>query len=420
MKNSDRGRRPYVRPIQRVEVSEGNVKVRMILIVVLLSLAVVAIATGLMSSLRTEPGWNVIESQAKQINCSQDFSLNYDFSDSGSAANAQFKELTALYSTACEDAFFIFSSDVPSEKSDNVYELNARPNEIVTVDPALYDALTLMKSYLRRNIYLAPVYAEYNRIFMAGNEVEAADADPAQNPELVEDIARLAAFANDPAMVDVQLLGDNQVYLFVADEYLTFVKDNEIEKLIDFGWMKNAFIIDYLAQVLIENGFTNGYLSSFDGFTRNLDTRGNTYSINVFDRQGSDIYGAAVLNYTAPQAIVSLRDYPMSGLDQWNYYGFSNGRIATMMIDPRDGMDKASVDSLLCYGANQSCADILLHVAPVFICDEFDARILRADADIGIYSIWCEDQTIFYTEEQPKLTVNPQENFSYTKVFAGK
>ena len=419
MKNSDRGRRPYISPIKRVELSEGNVKVRMILIVLFLSLAVVALATGLMSSLRTEPGWNQIEAQASKINCSQEFSLNYDFSDAGSAANAQFKELTAIYSTACEDAYSIFSPDVRSEKSDNVYELNARPNEIVTVDPALYSALTLMRSSLRRNIYLAPVYAEYNRIFMAGNEVEAADADPAQNPELVEDIARLASFVNDPAMIDVQLLGNNQVKLFVAEEYLTFVKDNEIENLVDFGWMKNAFIIDYLAQVLIENGYTNGYLSSFDGFTRNLDTRGNAYSINVFDRQGSDIYGAAVLNYTAPQAIVSLRDYPMTQMDQWHYYGFANGRIATMMIDPRDGMDKAAVDSLLCYSEDQSCAEILIHAAPVFIRDEFDERILRADADLGIYSIWCEDRTIFHTEEQVKLTVNPQENFAYTKVFAG-
>ena len=97
----------------------------------------------------------------------------------------------------------------------------------------------------------------------------------------------------------------------------------------------------------------------------------------------------------------------------------AESRIATMMIDPRDGMDKAAVDSLLCYGANQSCAEILLHAAPVFICDEFDSRILRADADTGIYSIWCEDQTIFHTEERAKLTVNPQESFAYTKVFAG-
>ena len=419
MKNSDRGRRPYVRPIQRVELSEGNVKVRLILIVVLLSLAVVAIATGLMSSLRTEPGWNEIEAQATQMNCSQDFSLNYDFSEAGSAASSQFKELTALYSTACEDAFLIFNSDVESTRSGNVQLLNAHPNEIVTVDPALYDALALIQHYRNRNIYLAPVYAEYNRIFMSGNEAEAADADPAQNPELVEDLALLSSFANDPAMIDIQLLDNNQVQLCVSEEYLNFVRENEIERLLDFGWMKNAFIADYLAQVLTDKGFTHGYLASFDGFTRNLDTRGNGYSVNVFHRQNQDIYVSAVLKYAAPQSIVFLRDYPMSNLDQWHYYGFANGRIVSMMIDPLDGLDKAAIDGLLCYGAERKCAEVLLEMIPVYIRDEFDAEATAMLATDGIYSIWCQDQKVCYTDEQADLTVIAQDGMTYTKEFAG-
>ena len=117
MRNSNRGKyTPYVRPIQRIELSEANVKGRLILIVVLLALAVVAIATGMMSVLRPELGWNQIEAQAKGVNCSQEFSFHYDFTDVGSDASAQKKALTALYSAACEDAFYIFNADLSAER----------------------------------------------------------------------------------------------------------------------------------------------------------------------------------------------------------------------------------------------------------------------------------------------------------------
>ena len=420
MRNSNRGKDlPHVRPVQRIELSESHVKLRMILIVVLLAIATVAIVIGLSSALKTEPGWQEIRVASVKMNCGEEFTLSYDFTNAGSAATAQSKALTTLYSTACEDAFRIFSPDVSGEGTANVYDLNAHPNETLTVDPVLYQALSLIQQYGNRNLYLGAVYAEYNRIFWAENEVEAASYDPVQNPELVADMAELAAFANDPAMIDIQLLDNHQVKLMVAEEYLSFVKDNEIEKLIDFGWMKNAFIADYLAQVLADNGYTDGYIASFDGFTRNLDQRANTYSINLFDRIGFDIYHSAVMRYEAPASIVSLRDYPLGQSDQRNYYAFPGGHIASFLIDPADGMCKASVDSLIAYGKNQSCAEILLQLVPVFIADTFSNSRLLELASSGIHSLWCEGQSVYHTDAQVDLTILPQDNMTYTKVFAG-
>ena len=420
MRNSNRGKDlPHVRPVQRIELSESHVKLRMILIVVLLAIATVAIVIGLSSALKTEPGWQEIRVASVKMNCGEDFTLSYDFTNAGSAATAQSKALTTLYSTACEDAFRIFSPDVSGEGTANVYDLNAHPNETLTVDPVLHQALSLIQQYGNRNLYLGAVYAEYNRIFWAENEVEAASYDPVQNPELVGDLAELAAFANDPAMIDIQLLDNHQVKLMVAEEYLSFVKDNEIEKLIDFGWMKNAFIADFLAQVLADNGYTDGYIASFDGFTRNLDQRANTYSINLFDRIGFDIYHSAVMRYEAPASIVSLRDYPLGQSDQRNYYAFPDGHIASFLIDPVDGMCKASVDSLISYSKDQSCAEILLQLVPVFIADTFSNTRLLELTSSGIHSLWCEGQSVYHTDAQIDLTILPQDDMTYTKVFAG-
>jgi len=420
MKNSNQGRgTPYVRPIQRVELSESNVKIRMILIVVLLAIASVSIVVGLSSALKTEPDWQRVEAQAKKINCSADFILNYDFTDAGSEASSRFKALTNLYSEACEDAYRIFTLDMTGGETANMHDLNRHPNETVTVDPALYHALSLVQKYQNRGLYLAPVYVEYDHIFKAETEVEAASYDPVQNPELVSDLALLASYGNDPDMIDIQLLGNNQVKLVVAEEYLSFIKSCEIEKLIDFGWMKNAFIADFLAQVLLDNGFTDGYLVSFDGFTRNLDTRGNTYSFNVFNRQGSDIYNPAVMTYAAPASIVFLRDYPMTQSDAWQYYAFPNGRIANMLIDPADGMNKASVDSLVSYGKQQGCAEVLLQMIPVFIADEFASSAVQNLTGEGIHSVWCEGQSLCYTDEQLQIELQPQEDLTYVVKYVG-
>lgn len=420
MRYSNRGRNvPHVNPIRRVELSESNVKLRMILVVVLLAVASVAIVVGLNSALMTEPGWQSVDVQSVKANCGADFVLDYDFSDAGSGATSAFKKLTTLYSTACEDAYRIFSVDVPGEGTANVHDLNSRPNEKVTVDPALYEAFSLLQRAGSRHIYLGGVYAEYGRIFSAETEVEAASYDPAQNPDLVEDISALAAFAADSDMIDLQLLGDNQVMLYVSDAYLAFADQYEIESLIDFGWMKNAFIADYLAQVLTDNGFTNGYLASFDGFTRNLDTRGNTYSFNVFDRQGKDIYVPAALTYSSPSSLVFLRDYPLGKSDVWHYFAFQNGHIASYLIDPADGMNKASIDSLVCYSKDQGCAQLLLEMIPVVICEDFSAQDLLALTTDGIHSIWCEDTTVFYTDPLAMVSVLPQEELSYTTAHTG-
>ena len=79
------------------------------------------------------------------------------------------------------------------------------------------------------------------------------------------------------------------------------------------------------------------------GFTRNLDVSGNSYSFNLFDRQNSDIYLPAVMQYKAPMSIVYLRNYPMSSQDRWHYYSFTNGRIVTACIDPADGKRHESI-----------------------------------------------------------------------------
>ena len=415
MSKNARDRRPYVKPVTRIELSEKNVKLRWILIVVLLSVAVVAILTGLMSMLNTQPGWQQVEVSSEERNCSRDFILMYDFSDSGSGATAQFRQLTNLYTEATEQAYRIFTADLLEEGLYNVAYVNAHVNETVTVEPELYKALALTVQYSDRHVFLAPAMAEYNRVFLCEEDAEAALYDPARNEETAAWLAELALFVNDPEMISLDILGENQVRLNVAGEYLAFAEENELGTFLDFGWMTNAFLADYLAEVLTENGFTNGYLSSYDGFTRNLDVRGQNYAVNLFDAQGTDIYMPARMHYSGSMSIVSLRNYPMDELDKWHYYAFASGEIVTAFLDPADCMSKSATDSLVSYSSDAGCAEILLQIANVFIADEFQPDALKALADRGVCSIWFEGTTLKYNDETlalEQLTENGGERYS--------
>lgn len=404
--------------IQRIELSEKNTKLRWILAAALLVIGLVAIAIGVNSCVGTQSDWQEVQITADKTNCSGDFVLNYQYGQRELESTLERRQVVACYSSAVVDGYELFNTDVEGSTLGNLTLLNASPNQPVTVEKALYDALSQIVEAKNRHVYLAAVYEEYDRIFRAETEAHAAEFDPAQNAALLPYIQQAAAYANDPAHIDLVLLGDGQVQLKVSDAYLAFVQENGIENLLDLGWMKNAFIADFLADRLAAEGHTNGYLASFDGFTRNLDARGNNYSFNVFDRIGNDIYLPAVLQYDEPMSIVFLRNYPMSARDSGSYYLFSNETIATALIDPADGMSKSATDNLVGYSADATCGEIVLAMAPVFIADSMDVAALNDLTADGIFGIWFDGGKLLYNEEEAKLAMQTVEGAAYQAQYS--
>mgnify|MGYP000417668520 CR=1 FL=1 len=164
--------------------------------------------------------------------------------------------------------------------------------------------------------------------------------------------SEVAAYSNDPSDVNVELLGGNQVKLSVSDDYLAFAEKNFISDFIDFSWMKTLSLLIMWRMYDRERLYT-GSLTSYDGFTRNLDltsaiTKLNAgpdasgtaeenadYSFNLYDRQGNIIYPAGVMHYNGAESIVSLHNYPMSDKEKYNYYEFKSGDIRTVMQIPQ-------------------------------------------------------------------------------------
>ncbi len=380
--------------ITNVEVTKKNLPLRITLLVLALIIAAVAFGHGISSCLSKEPGWTTIEVSTGGLSCSEDFAFYYNLGAGQMSATAEHKELKTLYAEATTTAYQLFHNDYASDELNNIRYVNQHINQEITVEPALYNALNEIAASSNRSIYLASVYAQYQQLFVCENDIEAAQYDPVRQPETVDYITKAAAFANDPQMINIEILDDQKVAVRVSQAYLSFAEEMGIEYFLDFSWMTNAFVADYIADVLIENGFTNGYLASYDGFTRNLCSDDQNFGLNVFQRSGKDVYLPATLNYPGGFSIVSLRDFPVSEDDRWHYYAFDDGRIAHLMIDPADGVEKSAVSMMICYSKSASCAQILLNMAPVYVTDALDAAQVNALKDMGIFAVYPDGNTV--------------------------
>lgn len=379
------------RPITHVEVNEKNRTLRIILAVVLLIIGVVALTIGFTTLLSRETGWQEVQISPRERSCSESFLLRYNFSGNGSEVATVNRKLEQTYEEACIKAYQLFTPDEGFAEVQNVYYVNHHANEIITVDPVLYGAFQKMEE--TRWLYLGPAYAHYYNLLHA-EESMLPELDPVESRDAADYVARIAAFAADDDAVKLELLGDNQVKLHVSDAYLAFAQQEEIENYIDFAYLTNAFIIDYLADSLTAEGLTDGYLVSTDGYTRNLDSK-NVFSFSIFDRVGRVVYPAGVMQYQGPVSIVYLKDYSTDTSDL--NYRVSGDHIVHLFADPADGLYRTSIPNLVSYSYDSGCADVLLQMLPAFVGSQFT---IPED----VFSIWCQDATIYYNDDSIRIT----------------
>lgn len=393
----DHRKAPNPKPVERISLSEQNKKAKFLVVIFCIVVAAVAFTVGVTKLLGKEDGWTTIEtSSAAELNCGSEFIFQYELGKSGVSASAEHKLLQEAYTDACVNAYQLFSTDL-YENVANVGYLNAHPNEDVQVDDALYQAFELLEAYGNRGIFLGPVYEIYGSLFFCQDDSETAAYDPNQNATLREFFDAVAKFANDESKIQLKLLGDNRVCLHVSEDYLVFATEEETNRFLDFSWMKNAFIIDYLADKLAEAGYSSGFLSSYDGFYRNLDAAGeDALLLSLSEREGSQISTVGSLVCSGGQSVVVMRDYMLYSLDDQHYYEFEDGTIRTSYLDAADATEKVACHELVCYGQTD-CATMLLQMIPAFVAKDWNPENLPKALD-GIYSIYFDGDDLCYND----------------------
>ena len=209
------------RPVIRAEITDKNKTLRIIAAAILLLIGIIALTSGFMKLLGQEPGWQEIQIKTEERNCSQEFVLQYYFSDASAAAVN--KQLQATYEDACVKAYQLFTPDEEISGMSNIHYINHHPNEVIAVDPVLYAAFEKMADM--PYLYMGPVYAHYYSIIFNASDEGIAQLDPLTSHEAKAYINQIMDFVLDGRNVRLELLGDNQVKLYVSEAYLTFAAE---------------------------------------------------------------------------------------------------------------------------------------------------------------------------------------------------
>ena len=422
MRNSTKDNMPRgLRPVKRIELSEKNFKMRVILAVVLLVVGFVAIGYAVSGWLKVDSGWSTIEVNSKELNCGEDFVFTYNIGAGERSASGEKKALIALYSDASVKAYKLFDRHQSFEETVNIYTINTHINQTLEVDEVLYNAFEILERSQSRYLYFGALHSEYYNLFFGYEDSPISEEfDPYTNEDTAELFKALAEYANNAEHIDLELLGDRKVILKVSDEYRAFAEENGIEVFIDFFRLKNAFVVDYLANTMIENGFTYGSISSYDGFARNLDGRGNSYALNFFDLTENELFIAAKMTYKGRKSIVAFRSYPMGEIDSyWFYESEVSGKIIPPYVNS-EGLYETAVDTITAYSSELGCAEVALGIIPLYVSEELDTASLNELCDNGIYSLWEKNETIYYNDFELDLGELYQGyGVKYEKSFAG-
>ena len=419
MARTARDKRPYVKPVKKIELSDKNVKRRIIFVALFLVIGVLCITYGVSKILYTPSGWYQIEVDKNAgKNCGSDFVFYYNLGQNGNSATDERRNLKKLYGNACDLAYKLFTAQEEVEDCNNVYYINHNPNQIIQIEDTLYEAFEKLDKKKCRNIFLGPVLEHYNNLFFCEEEAQTIEYDPYNNQEIATYYKEISDFARDDKAINLELLGDNNIRLSVSDNYLKYAKENAIESYIDFGWLKNAFIADYLADVFIKNGYNYGIISSYDGFSRTFVDNEEVSQVDLDALYDGTVYPAASYQFSGSMSSVTMRNYGVVSKDVSNYYIMSDGSRRNQYIDIADGKSKASMDQLSMLSKDKTCVDIAFEMLPVYISEQFEEQECKSLLEKGIFSIYCKDKVIYYNSNEISIgNLYEKDNTKFTTLF---
>ena len=299
----------------------------------------------------------------------------------------------------------LFNIDESFDDVTNLYDINQHPNEVMTVDPVLYDALKKVSDANCREIYLGPLYASLENLCMSNDDAVAAQFDPEKDDDAAEEAAAVAAFAQNPDDISMEFPGENQVCLHVSDAYQAYAAEMGYTAYLDFFWMKNAFLIDYLADTIRGEGYQLGIISSKDGFVRCLDETGEKeYQYPLYHLSGNEIQSHGTMTYEGPKSIVFFHAYQAGSPDTYRYYQYQDKTMRTPYLSASDGKDHTAASELLVYSGEYGCADTLLAALSDYQAESLSGESLKTLASQKIYSVWFENNEIQTTDEKFSVT----------------
>lgn len=355
---------PVVPKIERVELTEGNMTLRLIGVGIAIAVAVAALGYAINSLLTPQIGWQEMDASGSKTGFATQFTLYYDVQ-----STLDYRKVSTAY-TETGDAAYRALSTHPEENVGNLFRLNTNPNQVVEIDPILYHALWELAD--SRLLFYAPIWEQYNSLYQCTEDLDAEKFDPAFSEGVREFVEEAAAFVSNPEAVRIELREGCTAILHVSETYLSFAEENGLEVFADFGSLKNAFLLDAIADEFANRDLTRAALSSFAGFSRLLSD--SEFALDLFEPKEH----MANVTYEGPRAVVSLRRFPMTAADESMYYQYADGTVRAPFVDS-DGWMKDGMPNLIVLSDSLSCGALAEQAVSVFAKGSFSADDLSGD-----------------------------------------
>ena len=342
------------KPVKRIPLEIKRPGLRLLLVITALAVAAGAFFFGIRGLVQVEPGWAVLEADgASGITAADDFTLRVELGAGTETPLAERKRLVTVYSAAARKAYTLYTAQDSADGEHNILYINQHPGEEIEVDGLLYRALE--KTLAAGDwLYLGPVYEVWDSVYFSREDREAAAADPRKDEASAAFVAQAAEWIRSGG-IRLELLGENKVRLTISDAYRAFGEENGITRWLDFGWQKNAYIADDLAEALLTAGWERAVLQSRDGFIRCLDERGS-FSLNLYADAGG-VQQIAQAAYRGPASAMML--LPAPGGVRNHAYRYRDGTLRTAWISAETGLDVRPADGLTALSAEEGCAELL-------------------------------------------------------------
>ena len=140
MGRTSRGRqkKPYLPPVERIELNQEHIGRRLIIAAVLLVFGAAMLGYAFVHLMSPGDEWITVEADSSEgANCGSEFSFLYRPGSGEQSYSADKRGVTALYSQLCRKAFELFHHKEAFEGVNNIYTINRHPNEVLEVDEGL-------------------------------------------------------------------------------------------------------------------------------------------------------------------------------------------------------------------------------------------------------------------------------------------
>ena len=279
---------------------DKKIRIRFILFIVALVIAVTSIGVGVYRATLKEEGWYGVEISLDRDLPYYHFGVSFQLYLTGSSNEIRDRYNLArqTYTALLKQSYRLLDSSTVYDGIVNLATLNQNPNQRFTLSKELFDILSDAKRRTEQDrgysVFAGAYYAFWQEQLY---RLSPSDSDPKNDPEAASMEETLKNFVKDGAFSLELDESDLSAGLYVSREYLDFAKDYGLDyPILDLNILYDAYRLELLRDGLEKNGLNEGYIYTTGGVSVSL-SRDPSSEVFFYGKNGDQPAVTVALDY---------------------------------------------------------------------------------------------------------------------------